>query len=256
MVKKQWMRGLMTGLAIMLFAMGAIAQEKHIILIDRDVVQPAMMGQYMQISEEMAKGSLEHNYPAPYLCYSEDFEVEWVYIFENFSQLDAMHEKWTEFQERVGKEEVKDLVSQHMACVSQRSRMFAEYLPNLSYQPENPAFEFDKSKPFFCKVITYKIVPGKMYQVKEISQKLNNLCRENDIALGHQIYEVISGNDLPALLVAIAGEDEASISKEIEKRDEKIGEEIYALYKECAPYLRGMETHNLRYHPNLSYITW
>lgn len=60
MVGKHWIRVLIAGLAIMLFAMGAASQDKHIILIERDVVQPAMMGQYMQISEEMAQTVNEH----------------------------------------------------------------------------------------------------------------------------------------------------------------------------------------------------
>lgn len=230
-------------------------EKPEFLWISKETVIPEKIGQRMGSAMEMSKMAREHNITVGYLAYSRGFEFHWVSWFQSFGEMDGFMAEFQSFRNRVGLEKVQALEAKNIERIDHAMSRIAMTVPDLNYWPEKPVYAFNSEKPYFLHILVYKIKPGKMEAAKETGKKIVQLCKDNNEPLGHTVYEVLAGEDQPALFVAMIAENRDMFYEAMNKREENVGKKMNEeLGEEGLKCLRGLEVIELNYHPDLSYV--
>lgn len=216
-------------------------------------IQPEHMGTYMKGRIADAKLSAEHKFEFPFVTFVSGFEVHTAGIFQAFAQLDGFPEKMEAWDKKTGGKG-KQLQQQCSKCVSGRTSWISVFRPDLTYEPENPVFTPDFSKPFYRLAVIYSIKPGKHDAAQEVAQKIKALHEKRQSPLGYRVYERICGEGVPAFVVVMSAKDKAQFVKLDEQMKANPDPEIAKFMEENAHVLAGVETKEATFVPQASYV--
>ena len=228
-------------------------QKTHFVWTYEDCVEPEQMETYMKAHIAMAKLSAEHKFEFPYLTYIDQFRVYTCGIFGSFAQLDAFPQAIEAMNKKTGGQS-KQIDKQMAKCIRHCSTSIAMYRPDLSFEPKNPAFTPDFSKPFYQEVTFYYIKPDKYEEAQVAAQKIKQLHEQKQATWDYMLYEILCGEGVPAFVTISTAKDKLH-SLELGKSDqEKLGDDLWKLGGDYLHVITKMEVREGTFVPEASYV--
>ena len=240
----------------MTVSIGSAAEEgsgTYFVWSDMASVKPELMETYMKTRIADAKLCAENKFEFPFLTFVDGFNVHMAGLFRTFSQLDGFPQKMAAWNTKTGGK-AEQLEQQSSQCVSHHNSWISVYRPDLSYEPENPAFTPDFSKPFHQIAVIYSIKPGKYETAQEVGKKIKAAHERGKSPLGYRVYEHICGEGVPAFAVVMTTKDKAQFVMLDAKMKANPNDEVRQIMTENADVLTGVETKEAEYVPEASYV--
>ena len=250
------MRKLMLLIIGMCVSVGLAAEEtgnQHFVWAIDAQIMPEQMEAFMEAKAANARLHAEYNFEFPYFVFVDDFHVHTVFRLDVFAQLDSAPQMFDALDEKTGGKS-KTLGQQMSKCVSHRSASIAVYRSDLSYEPENPAFAPDFSKPFYQVVKFFYIKPDKFEEVQVLAKKGKAIDEKRQTPQGYMIYELACGDGVPALVVVMRAQDKVSFLKLEKRLQEKYAEEDAEIIEEALSLITRSETKEGTFVPEASYV--
>jgi len=216
-------------------------------------VKPEQMQTYMKARIADAKLSAEHKFEFPFVTFVDGFRVHTAGLFQKFAQIDGFPQKMEAWNAKTGGK-AEQLHQQCQNCVSHITSWISVYRPDLSYEPEQPAFTPDFSKSFYRVAVIYSIKPGKHEKAEEAGRKIKAAHEKRKSPMGYRVYERICGDNVPSFVVVMSTKDKAQFVALDEKMKANPSDEIAQIMNENADVLAGVETKEATYVPEASYV--
>ncbi len=124
---------------------------------------------------------------------------------------------------------------------------------DLSYRPKNPRLSEDEIG--YAHYGFYYGIVGKSDELEEIAKGFAELYREAGIDTGFDIYQPVTGADLPYIVVAQVAKSEADYFANRERIREILGEKAKKLGEKVGATVRKIEYKSGTPRPDLSYPT-
>jgi hypothetical protein len=258
-MKKQ----LALGLATVLCAVGASAfagdepgaEKPEMYCVIKDIVKPALTEQYEAAIKKMI---------SEYKAYQIDPEkVHWkavsgpeigyVYVMpmENWASMDTMWANWMETVEIIGEERFTEMMAPATEATEEVQWFHVLRRADLSYVPENPRLA--KEEIEYIHYGFYYVLPGKEKEIEAIAKEFVDLYQSKGIDTGWSLYQSLTGNDLPVIVVAQGAKSEADYHANRARLHELLGEEAKMIGKKVGATIRKSEYKDGYTRPDLSY---
>ena len=235
----------------------AKAPEPELFLISISHVKPAMTKQYEDAVKEIISELADYNVDPAKVNFHSVFGPELGYVFvrplENFGAMESMRQNWEEATASIGQERFDALFAKAAAAVVSRERIHTRYRSELSYRPENPAL-----KPEDVKFINYSFIyvtPGTEETFEQVAKDYVGLYAEHNIDAGWDIYQSVTGADLPLFVIIETGKSRAEFAAQEERLEAMFAEHTKELGLKARSCIRRVERKEGYPRPDLSYPT-
>jgi len=225
----------------------------HFVWHYEECIKPDQMETYMKARIADAKLSAEHKFEFPFFTFVDNFRVSTGGIFGAFAQLDAFPQILEAYHEKTGGKS-KQLQDQAQKCVSHCSADIAVFRPDLSYQPESPAFTPDFSQPFYQSVTVYYVKPDQYEQAQEAAKKIKQMHEQKKTSMSYWVYERLCGEGVPAFVGLMSAKDKVQFVTLEKNMQEKVGDDYAKIMTENRRVLTKIETMEGTYVPEASYV--
>lgn len=207
-------------------------------------VKPSMMMEYEAAKREMNAMLAEVGADVQYMMISGP-EMGYAHILmlpDGFNSMDPLREQWMKHIEAIGMERWMEVSAKADACVDRTAMIHAVYREDMSYIPEDP--DITDTEVQFAQYHYIYVLPGAEQKMAEAAQKFKELYAEHGIRRGWNVYEHITGEDLPLFMVVEVGRDEAELAATIKKTQETLGEAGMELGYEAGKIFRKTKIMN------------
>ena len=163
--------------------------------------------------------------------------------------MDEMYASWGAAVESIG-QPIYDLMAKSDALVESREMYYLTLRQDLSYMPDDVGLE--STKPYRHYTYLY-VQPGKESAFEASIPAWQAAYESAGIDRGWRIYQIVSGDDLPAYLVVSSSEAEHDYYMMSEENQEALGEQFMELRAGTGATLRRVEETSGWVRPDLSY---
>lgn len=180
-------------------------------------------------------------------------EIGYTYVLpiDGFAGMDNVHNAFMAAREKVGAEKW-DALEEKMDGLSDHFNAFhVAHRADLSYAPENPRLGPNEGSYVIYRF--YYPLPGKAKELEEIARKYVALHKSKGTTGGWNVYQAITGEDLPVYVVARVGTSFADCQAAMEKDSAAVGEAGERLGKSAMALLRRIEEKQGVLRPDLCY---
>lgn len=246
----------LTLVALPLFsAFAQDAPKSRMFLIHEEIAKPAMLGQYETVTKELVSSLAEKKADTSAFgvttYMTTDFHYLYVLPLENWGKMEGIQKSWMALGDVIGKAKAADIMRRGNGSMSSYSEFVALYRPDLSYMPATPRLK--QSEGSYVRWSFYYLDPEHAEESEQIARDYSALFKAKNIPDGFNIYQVISGNDLPLLVVSVHGKSAADLAQAEEKNNATLGKDVFPLAARAMGITRRYETKDGMYRPDLSY---
>jgi hypothetical protein len=258
-MKKQ----LALGLATTLCALGGSAfageeqgaEKPQMYCIYKEVVKPGMAEQYEAALKFMISEFKAYQVDPEKVHWNavSGPEIGYVYAMplENFAGMDQMQANWMEVVETIGEEKMTELTAPVAEAMERLEIFHVMQRSELSYMPENPRLKPEEIE--YIHYGFYYAILGKEKELEAIAKEFAELYKSKGIDTGWQLFQSITGTDLPVFVVAQGAKSAADYYSNRERLRELLGEEAKKIGKKVGATVRKMEYKEGYPRPDLSY---
>jgi hypothetical protein len=180
-------------------------------------------------------------------------EIGYIYVtpIENFAGLDTMHANWREAVNILGKDKFEAMIAPAEEAIEKVHVFQSIHRKDLSYMPDNPRLKPEEVE--YIHYGFYYAIPGKEKEFEAIATEFAELYKKNGIDTGWNIYQAITGSDLPMMVVAQGAKSEVDYYTNRARIKEVLGEEAKKIGEKVGATVRKMEHKDGYLRPELSY---
>jgi hypothetical protein len=214
-----------------------------------------MLGQYEATTRELLNAFTEKNADPKIfgmnLFTTTDMHYIYVVPMSNWGALDTFQASWGTIAKAVGKDRWRDIMNRGNAAMSSYNEFMVVRRPDLSYMPATPRLEAGEVK--FIHWIFYYIDAAHTDESEQIAKEYAALFKAKNVSDPFTVYQVLSGNDLPLLVVAVPAKSAADYYANDEKVQAALGSDIRPLAARALAITRKYEVKDGTARPELSY---
>jgi hypothetical protein len=218
-------------------------------------VKPSMVADYEAVGKEMIAAMKAAKADSPYAYFTmlqgESFSYVAVTPMESFADLDRIHQEWMQMGEKVGKAAWAELIRRGSEAVVHSSMQVFVERPDISYLPTTPRIKPEEAA--FAEYGFHYLVPGMEEEAATIAGEYADLYRKKGISESFRVFQAVTGENLPLLVVATYGKDEADWIASGAEVNEALGEEGLMLQQRAMRVIRTYESKKRRLREDLSY---
>src|ERR1044071_101302 len=251
------MRRTALALALLLLPAAVFAQPKPtFITVHEEIVPPAMIMRYEAMLREFVGTLAAMNISVPNVAFSTFMAPVFHYVYvsrvqDGLTGYATMFNAWMALPDKVGKDKWQDLMTRSLGTTSSYNEVLAMRRDDLSYMPATPRLKPEEQA--YAKWQFYYLVPGKESEAEQVAKDYAALFKAKNIADGVTVYMVMSGNDLPLLVVATTGKSAADYAANDDKVNAMLGNDVRPLQARALAITRKFEMREGWYRPDLSY---
>ena len=221
-----------------------------------EFVKPTMVAEYEAVGREMVAAmkaaKVESRYTYFTVLQGESFSYIAVTPMESFGDMDLIHQEWTQMGEKIGKAVWAELIRRGSEAVVHSSMQVFLERPEISYWPDAP--RLDPEEAAFAEYGFHYLLPGMEEEAATIAGEYADLYRKKNLSESFRVFQALTGENLPLLVVATYGEDEADWTAAGAKVNEALGEEGLVLQQRAMQVIRNYESKQRRLREDLSYL--
>jgi hypothetical protein len=221
-----------------------------------EYVKPTMVAEYEAVGREMVAAmkaaKVESRYTYFTVLQGESFSYVAVTPMQSFADMDRIQQEWMQMGDKIGKAAWAELIRRGSEAVVHSSMQVFLERPEISYWPEAPRVEPDDAA--FAEYGFHYLLPGMEEEAATIAGEYADLYRKKNLPESFRVFQALTGEDLPLLVVATYGEDEADWTAAGAKVNEALGEEGLLLQQRAMQVIRTYESKQRRLREDLSYL--
>lgn len=224
--------------------------------IYKESVKPALMKQYEDSIKRMISEFKAYQISPEkvgFKCISGP-DIGYLYVMkmdEGWQSMDSMRTSWMEAIEALGQEKFEEILEPAHEAMESVSIFHSVYREDLSYIPENPRLQPGEVE--YVHYGFYYGIPGQNEKLEELAKKFKELYARKKIDNGWRIYQSVTGEDLPLLVVAHGAKSAADFYTTRERTEELLGEEGKKLGEKVMAVVRKIDHKEGHPRPDLSY---
>jgi hypothetical protein len=214
-----------------------------------------MVAQYETAGRELA-GTLSEKKADPgafgvsaYM--TSDLHYYYVLPLEGWGKMEGVQKSWMSVGDVIGKAKAADIMRRSNGAMSSYNEFIVLHRPDLSYMPASP--RVSSSEATAVRWFFYYLDPERAEEAEQISRDYSALFKAKNIPDGFNVYQVLSGNDLPLLVVSVTGKSTADLTAADEKNNAALGKDVLPLAARAMAITRRYEIKDGMYRPDLSY---
>ncbi len=230
-------------------------QKPQLLLLMQDNVKIGQEEAYLAAAKECNELFKKGGWP--YLTFAGRYMSSFFYAMaiDNFAALDKSMDAFKKVDEAAGSGKFKDAITKANQNVVSSSSMLIALRPDLSYNPEDPVFEFNGDTTYNLYMETYHSKPEAVFEIEGVFKEALALHKNKKVRLPYQVYEVVFGPETPAYMVVIPSKDLAQFAEESKKAMELLGPEYLEFMKKNAHLVQCIEEKvNAVFLPDLCYF--
>ncbi len=147
-----------------------------------------------------------------------------------------------------------DLMKRGYAPVDSVREFILEEHAELSYKPEKPSLKPEDARFYHYDI--YYIVPGHEEEAAAVAKDFLALFKVKGVSQGYRIFTVVSGPDMPALIVEVPAKSGADYYTTDEAARMALGDAGKALFQRAFAITRRLEHRNAVMRADLSPALW
>ncbi len=222
-------------------------------LVHEEIAKPSMVAQYESYTRDLLamlvaqkadpKSFGAHTYS------SADLHYMFVAPLANYGAIDSMNSAWMKLASAAGAP-FAQLMSRGGAAKQSWNDWIMMRRADLSYTPDNR-----RVKPediHFVHLTYYYIEPGHVADAEQVAKDWAALFKSKGINEAYSVYEVVTGQDLPLLLVADYAKDAVDFYT-AQQRVMAAAPELRSLIARAGAATRRLEFRDVIARPDLSY---
>ncbi len=196
-------------------AVPATAQESappQLVLVHKETIRPPMMDAYVKTTKAFVDMVGKHRDVMKTFnaaAFQTD-EMEMVYVMPltSFADMDRVGGEFMAM-EQAGGDAWKQLMAQNGATTVKADEWVLARLADASYAPAEPAVAMEQAKVFRWDF--YYLEPGKESEAVELAKDVKALYEQKGSHDSWDLFQAITGSDMPYLVVGIPGTSPADI---------------------------------------------
>lgn len=247
----------LAGVAALLLPAAAAAQEDEgpqMFFVHQEVVKPSMVGEYEAAAADWTRlmgGSDAAKGKIAYSAYSGP-QIGYVYVvpIDGFSDFSEIGDAFDAVAEEVGAP-WKEAGDRSNTAADHFESGFYVHRPDLSYEPENPRLGDDEAQMVHWDF--WYTLPDKTEDLEAVAKEFVELYTSKGLDTGWNVYQAITGGDLPLYVVSVQARDEADFYANEARLNEIVGAEAEKLGTKALKAARRVEPFIGWYRPDLSY---
>jgi hypothetical protein len=220
-----------------------------------EYVKPSMVAEYEAVGREMVAAMKAAKVESRYTYFSmlegEGFSYIAVTPMESFADLGMIRREWMQMGEKIGKAAWAEMIRRGSEAVDHSSMQVFVERPDISYRPDTP--RLDPGEAAFAEYGFHYLVPGMEQEAATIAGEYAELYRNNGLSEPFVVFQAVTGENLPLLVVATYGKDEADWIASGAKVNEALGEEGLMLQQRAMRVIRTYESKKRQLREDLSY---
>jgi hypothetical protein len=233
-----------------LYARDVQAQEKAepLWLMADELVKPALVNQYYEVSKELVELCKAENFPYSfYVWVSQPFHYSISYPLEDMNDITKIESAWDAIIEKYGAEKFKRFEE----CIESQNDKVMVGLSNLSYIPETPPLNDEEIAYCYWQEISVK--KGSEKALEDLIKKAGAIMKEKEIEFGAYIGKGKLGYDQPIYFAWYYAKDQIDYLEQEKKFGEKVGDEWKQINGEIIKHINGITNMNFWWIKELSY---
>lgn len=229
-------------------------QKPQFFLLMEDKVKVGQEEAYIAAGKEANEMFKKAGFPYMSMAYRHSSSFYTIVPIDNFAALDKGMEAFHHVEQSVGSEKYKEVVKKVNQNILSTSSSILVARPDLSYEPEDPVFKIDFTKPYNTYILTYHFKPESVFEIEGAFKGLLAMAKDKKVRLAYQVCEVIFGHETPAFSVVFSTQDLSQFLEESKKAMEQMGPECAELRKKLASLVQRIdEQMNVEFLPELCY---
>jgi hypothetical protein len=227
-------------------------ENKQLLFIQEIVVDPSGASAFEAEIKQFIPQYSKHKFPYHFQTYKgDDFHYYFLFSVKNYDDIDSFFKASSELAEKVG---VKNIQSQHKrlaGVIKNITYFFFNFLPEISYMPGKPRLKPEES--IFYNWAFFYVKFGMEKEFAEILKEWLTLYKSKEILNEYSFYVGSIGTEMPLYIAIESGRDITDFFSEINKTNEKFGEEGKALWEKTWPFVKRFEMKSCTFCPELSF---
>lgn len=222
--------------------------------LHREVVRPSMVATYEATTKEFlrflqqAPGKLGKLGVTTFMA--DDFSYYMVSQIADYNDLAAIYAGFGETAQAVGPAKFADVMQRNGATLDFMSDSVLAEDPALSYAPAKPRLKPEEVG--FVHFDVYFIQPGRDVEAQQLAGEFKALFVKKGIPDGYRLFTVLTGGDLPAIVVSVEAKDAVDYATADAANRQRLGSEGEALFTRAFALTRRFLPINTRLRPDLS----
>ncbi len=246
-------------LSLLVLSLSAFAQapppKPELYLIHEEVARPSMIMQYEAVTRDFLNAFTEKKADPKIfgmnLYLSTDMHYIYVVPIANWAALDTMMASWMTIGETIGKEKWRDLMNRGNAAMISYDEFVVMRRPDLSYAPANPRLKMEEHK--FHHLMFYYLDAGGVEEAEKIAKDYVALFKSKNISEPFDIFQSLSGTDLPVWVVSVPARSAADFYATEEKVNATLGDAVRPLQARALAVTRKFDVRDVVARPEMSY---
>ena len=248
------------GVLVLAFA-GATAQAQgtpqgQLWYVHQEMAKPSMLAEWNATTLEVMQ--LAAKVKAPTLMKGvvlegDDLTFTFAAPIQGFAGIAALNADF-ELMAKGDPKAFADLMKRGYAPVESVREFILEEHADLSYVPAKPSFKPEEAR--FYHYDLYYLMPGHEEDAAAIARDFVALCKAKGIGQGYRIFTVVSGPDMPALIVEVPARDGADYYTTDAAVRVALGDAGKALFGRAFAITRRLEHRNAMMRADLSPALW
>jgi len=247
----------LAGLAALLLPAAAAAQEDEgpqMFFVHQEHVKPSMIGDYEAAAVDWMKlmsGSAAAKDKITYYAYSGP-QIGFVYVLpiDDFSHFSDIGDAFDAVAEEVGAP-WKEAGDRSNTATDYFESGFYVHRPDLSYEPANPRLSEEEAQMVHWDF--WYALPDKTDDLEAVAKEFVELYTSKGLDTGWNVYQAITGGDLPLYVVSVLARNEADFHANEARLNELAGAEAEKLGMKALKAARRVEPFIGWFRPDLSY---
>jgi len=224
-------------------AVHAQAATGQYFVLHQEIAKPAMVSEYEAAAKEFVALVTANKDKMPHFgfsCFmSPDFTYTYVAPVPNFGGIDAINGDFGALAQATGAK-FQDLMKRQGAATERISEMVIQEAPELSYAPAQPRLKPGMASYYHYGF--YYLLPGREAEADAVAADYVKLFKAKGVTNRYTLYKAVMGPDMPLIIVAQGGIDNADFHTAEAKTAALLGKDAEPLEARALAVTRRYET--------------
>lgn len=229
-------------------------KKPQLFLLMQDNVKVGQEEAYIAACQEANAMFKQAGFPFSFLVYRHLSSFYSITPIDSFADLDKGMEAFQKLEQAAGSGKFKEVMTKVGQNILSSASEILMVRPDLSYEPDDPLFKADYTKPYNLYIMTYHLKPEAVPESEAVFKDMLALAKNKKARMAYQVSQVVLGPECPAFAVVFPTQDLPQFLEESKKCMEQLGPECSVLIEKLMSQTRRLEERmNVSFLPELCY---
>lgn len=242
-------------LSVPTFAQTMSTPAPEYYLVHEEIARPGMLPQYESTTRDLltmlTDQKADPKVMAMNLFVTTDMHYLYVVRLANFGSIDTINQTFATVAQGVGKDRWAEIMRRGNSAMESYNEFVMVRRPDLSYVAATPRLKPEERRFFHLQF--FYIDAAHIAEAEQVAKDIVALFKSKNVTDGYNVYQLVTGTDLPVYVVSIGGRNASDFYANDERNLALVGAEYRPLQARVLSYARKYEVKDAFARPELSY---